>query len=132
MLSAWPEAQQTLRDRRRRRRCCAAPPDGTPYIAAAQRIEGADRQVLLLTVNARDIRRVVRAERYSLFLILVGTLIVSILLSRFLARTIAKPLRRLAHAAHRVRLGSAREVDVPTLPCATRRDRPARPRARTT
>ena len=52
--------------RRRQRRCCAAAPDGTPYIAAAQRIEGADRQVLLLTVNARDMRRVVRAERYSL------------------------------------------------------------------
>ena len=118
VLSAWPEAQQTLRTG------APAPmlrraPDGTPYIATAQRIEGTDRQVLLLTVNARDIRRVVRAERYSLFLILVGTLIVSILLSRFLARTIAKPLRRLAHAAHRVRRGSAREVDVPTLPLRT-------------
>jgi two-component system, OmpR family, sensor histidine kinase ChvG len=118
VLSAWPEAQQTLRTG------APAPmlrraPDGTPYIAAAQRIEGADRQVLLLTVNARDIRRVVRAERYSLFLILVGTLIVSILLSRFLARTIAKPLRRLAFAAHQVRRGSAREVDVPTLPART-------------
>ncbi|HVQ08321.1 MAG TPA: ATP-binding protein [Allosphingosinicella sp.] len=118
VLSAWPEAQQTLRTG------APAPmlrraPDGTPYIAAAQRIEGADRQVLLLTVNARDVRRVVRAERYSLFLILVGTLIVSILLSRFLARTIAKPLRKLAHAAHQVRRGSAREVDVPTLPART-------------
>ncbi|HEV7660380.1 MAG TPA: ATP-binding protein [Allosphingosinicella sp.] len=118
VLSAWPEAQQALRT--------GAPvpmlrraADGTPYIAAAHRIEGADRQVLLLTVNARDIRRVVRAERYSLFLILVGTLIVSILLSRFLARTIASPLRKLAHAAHRVRRGSAREVDVPTLPLRT-------------
>jgi two-component system, OmpR family, sensor histidine kinase ChvG len=118
VLPAWPEAVETLRT--------GAPvpmlrraADGTPYIAAAQRVEGADRQVLLLTVNARDIRRVVRAERYSLFLILVGTLIVSILLSRFLARTIANPLRKLAHAAHRVRRGSAREVDVPTLPLRT-------------
>ena len=76
--------------------------------------------MLLLTVNARDVRRVVRAERFSLALILAATLIVSILLSRFLARTIARPLRRLAHAAHRVRRGSAREVDVPLLPA--RRD----------
>ncbi|HYI49426.1 MAG TPA: ATP-binding protein [Allosphingosinicella sp.] len=117
-LAAWPEARESLRSGRpvpMLRRAA----DGTPYIAAAQRIEGADRQVLLLTVNARDIRRVVRAERYALFLILVGTLIVSILLSRFLARTIANPLRKLAHAAHRVRRGSAREVDVPTLPLRT-------------
>jgi two-component system sensor histidine kinase ChvG len=45
---------------------------------------------------------------------------VSVLLSLFLARTIALPLRRLARAAHRVRLGRAREVNVPTLPA--RRD----------
>jgi len=71
---------------------------------------------LLLTINARDVRHVVRAERATLLLILTATLIVSILLSRFLARTIAMPLRRLAHAAHRVRLGRDREVDVPVLP----------------
>ena len=58
------------------------------------RIDGAD-DVLLLTVNARDIRRVVRAERFSLALILLGTVILSVLLSRFLARTIANPLRKL-------------------------------------
>jgi len=62
----------------------------------------------------------VRGERGSLLLILAATLLVSVLLSRFLARTIATPLRRLALAAHRVRRGSAREVDVPTLPA--RRD----------
>jgi two-component system sensor histidine kinase ChvG len=40
----------------------------------------------------------------------------SILLSLFLARTIVRPLRRLARAAVRVRLGRAREVVVPRLP----------------
>jgi len=114
-LAAWPEAAAALRS--------GGPvmmlrrvPDGTPYVAAARRIEGADGGVLLLTVNARDVRHVVRMERGSLLLILAATLIVSILLSRFLARTIAAPLRRLAHAAHRVRLGRDREVDVPVLP----------------
>jgi two-component system, OmpR family, sensor histidine kinase ChvG len=38
------------------------------------------------------------------------------MLSLFLARTIVTPLRRLAHAAIRVRLGRAREVVVPRLP----------------
>lgn len=115
VIGAWPEAQQALRTGQPTPMLRRAA-DGTPYIAAAQRVQGADRNVLLLTVNARDVRRVVRAERYALFLILLGTLIVSILLSRFLARTIANPLRKLALAAHRVRRGSAREVDVPTLP----------------
>lgn len=118
-LAAWPEAQATL--------ARGAPvseirraPEGTAYISAAMRIDGAEEAVLLLTVNARDVRRVVRAERFSLALILLGTLILSALLSRFLARTIATPLRKLAFAAHRVRLGRAREVDVPVLPA--RRD----------
>jgi two-component system sensor histidine kinase ChvG len=119
VLAAWPEALAARRGGGPEIMLRRAP-DGTPYIAAAQRIEGAEGDVLLLTVNARDVRRVVRAERFSLALILLGTLIVSILLSRFLARTIAKPLRMLANAAHRVRRGAAREVDVPTLPA--RRD----------
>ena len=91
-------------------------PDGTPYIATARRIGDGQSGVLLLTINARDVRHAVRAERGALLLILAATLIVSILLSRFLARTIALPLRKLAHAAHRVRLGRDREVDVPVLP----------------
>jgi two-component system, OmpR family, sensor histidine kinase ChvG len=114
-LSAWPEAVRAMRTGGSTIMLRRAP-DGTPYIAAARRIEGADGGVLLLTVNARDVRHVVRAERGSLLLMLAATLIVSILLSRFLARTIATPLRRLAHAAHRVRLGRDREVDVPVLP----------------
>lgn len=114
--AAWPEAVAALRSGRPATNVRRAP-DGTPYIASAQRIDG---DVLLLTVNARDVRRVVRAERFSLAMVLLATLLVSVLLSRFLARTIANPLRRLALAAHRVRRGSAREVDVPVLPA--RRD----------
>jgi two-component system, OmpR family, sensor histidine kinase ChvG len=114
--AAWPEAEAALRSGRPATNLRRAP-DGTPYIASAQRIDG---DVLLLTVNARDVRRVVRAERFSLAMVLLATLLVSVLLSRFLARTIANPLRRLALAAHRVRRGSAREVDVPVLPA--RRD----------
>ncbi len=117
-LADWPEAQAAHRSGQVEPLLRRAP-DGTPFIAAAMRVSSADQPVLLLTVNARDVRRVVRAERFSLFLILLAVIIVSILLSRFLARTIANPLRRLAHAAHRVRRGSAREVDVPTLPLRT-------------
>jgi two-component system sensor histidine kinase ChvG len=71
---------------------------------------------LLVTSNARDITRTVRAERLRFGLALAVVSILSILLSLFLARTIARPLRRLANAATRVRLGRARDVVVPRLP----------------
>jgi two-component system sensor histidine kinase ChvG len=116
-LWAWPEAQAAFHTRMTSglRRT----PEGTAYISTAVRI-GSDHAVLLLTRNARDIRRVVRDERTTLGVILFATLLLSVLLSLFLARTIARPLQRLARAAQRVRLGRAREVDVPLLPA--RRD----------
>ena len=115
-LSAWPEAVTAMRSNGPAEMLRRAP-DGTPFIATARRIDdGGQSGVLLLTINARDVRHAVRSERGSLLLILAATLIVSILLSRFLARTIAAPLRRLAYAAHRVRLGRDREVAMPVLP----------------
>ena len=60
VLADWPEAQAALRSGQPQPLLRRAP-DGTPFIAAAQRVESADRPVLLLTVNARDVRRVVRA-----------------------------------------------------------------------
>jgi len=115
-LSAWPEAVAAMRSNGPAEMLRRAP-DGTPFIATARRIDdGGQSGVLLLTINARDVRHAIRSERGSLLLILAATLIVSILLSRFLARTIAAPLRRLAYAAHRVRLGRDREVAMPVLP----------------
>jgi two-component system sensor histidine kinase ChvG len=117
-VAAWPELQTAFASGAPTTQSRRAP-DGTAYISAASPI-GDGESALLITDNARDIRRVVRAERFSLALILAGTVLLSVLLSRFLARTIATPLRKLAIAAHRVRLGRAREVDVPVLPA--RRD----------
>ena len=75
---------------------------------------------VMTTINARDITQTVRVERARLSIVLGLVTLVSILLSLFLARTIVRPLRRLARAAVRVRLGRAREVVVPRLP--SRRD----------
>ncbi len=119
VLESWPEATTAL-ERGDPVTQIRRAPEGTPFISAAVPVAGTHDGVLLLTVNAREIRRVVRSERFTLILILAGTILLSILLSRFLARTIANPLRRLAIAAHRVRLGRAREVAVPLLPA--RRD----------
>jgi two-component system, OmpR family, sensor histidine kinase ChvG len=114
-LAAWPEAEEALRTGRTTTALRRAP-EGSAYVSAAAPVDGAGGEVLLLSVNAREIRRVVRSERLALAIILIVTITLSILLSRFLARTIARPLRRLALAAHRVRLGRSREVDVPRLP----------------
>jgi two-component system sensor histidine kinase ChvG len=116
-LTAWPEAERALTTASVRTELRRAP-EGTAFVSAAAPVDGGD--VLLLTVNAREIRRIVRSERLALAIIFGVTLALSMLLSRFLARTIARPLRRLALAAHRVRLGRSREVDVPRLP--NRRD----------
>ena len=86
-------------------------PDRTPIAYGAAPLP--DGRVLTISTNARDITTVVRAERQTLFLIFLGVLALSLLLSSFLARTIVRPLRRLALAAQRVRLGRSREVTVP-------------------
>jgi two-component system sensor histidine kinase ChvG len=93
-------------------------PDRTPVITAAAPLPTGG--AIMTTINARDITQTVRVERARLSVVLGAVTIVSILLSLFLARTIVRPLRRLARAAVRVRLGRAREVVVPRLP--SRRD----------
>ncbi len=93
-------------------------PELTPVFSAAAPL--ADGSTLLVTDNDRDFTRTVRKQRRSLGLALGMVAILSAFLSLFLARTIVRPLRRIAVAAHRVRLGRAREVRVPRLP--SRRD----------
>jgi two-component system sensor histidine kinase ChvG len=93
-------------------------PDLTPVFVTGVRL--ADGSTLLVTKNDRNLTRTVRSQRGTLGLALAVATILSVLLSLFLARTIVQPLRRIASAAHRVRLGRAREVRVPRLP--SRRD----------
>lgn len=90
-------------------------PDRTPVIVAGKSLpDGAG--TILLTANARDITRIVRAERSSVLLVILVAATVSILLSLFLARTIVQPIRKLAHAALRVRMGRSDEIAIPRMP----------------
>ena len=111
---AWPEISAALRSGHTviRRR---AAPDRTAMITAATPV-GTQGEALLLSRNARDITEYVREARQTLAIIVGGALIISILLSLFLARTIVDPLRALVRAAVRVRLGRDRKVVVPRLP----------------
>jgi two-component system sensor histidine kinase ChvG len=111
-LQAWPEgveaktagkAVSIVRDA----------PDQTPVITAAVPFKAG---VLLATENDRAFTRTVRTQRKIIAGAMLFIILVSVLLSLFLARTIVRPLRRLAIAAHRVRLGRSREVNVPRLP----------------
>ena len=111
-LDAWPEAVQASKLGRRSTTIRNAP-DMTPVISSAVPFEGG---VLLATDNDRTFTRALRRERSVIVGAMTVVIVISVLLSMFLARTIVRPLRRLAVAAHRVRLGRAREVNVPRLP----------------
>jgi two-component system, OmpR family, sensor histidine kinase ChvG len=93
--------------------------DFTHLISAAATTAN-NNLAILVTANPRDIRSMVRAERFSIAMFFLLVLGISIILSLFLARTIVHPIQRLAKAAVKVRLGRAPEVIVPRLP--TRRD----------
>lgn len=112
----WPDVQ-AARDPAITHASVWRAPDRTPVITAAASY--GDGTVFTVN-NARDVTQTVRVERFRLSVVLAIVSAVSILLSLFLARTIVRPLRRLARAAVRVRLGRAREVVVPRLP--SRRD----------
>lgn len=117
--AAWPEVSATLHSGKAASRFRYAP-ERTPLLSATRIVDLDTPQAMLMTVNARDITRTVRAERFRLAVVIAAVVLMSVLLSLFLARTIVRPLRRLARAAVRVRLGRAREVVVPRLP--SRRD----------
>ena len=91
-------------------------PDLTPVFSAAAPV---GQETVLLTTNDREFTRTIRSQRTSLAIAMAIAVVLSVLLSLFLARTIVRPLRRIALAAHRVRLGRAREVKVPRLPSRT-------------
>ena len=91
-------------------------PDLTPVFSAAAPV---GEETVLLTTNDREFTRTIRSQRTSLAIAMAIAVVLSVLLSLFLARTIVRPLRRIALAAHRVRLGRAREVKVPRLPSRT-------------
>jgi two-component system sensor histidine kinase ChvG len=114
-LDAWREAVRAKNLGRATTKIRNAP-DLTPVISSAVPFNGG---ILLATDNDRTFTHEVRRERTLIITAMSVVIALSVLLSVFLARTIVRPLRRLAIAAHRVRLGRAREVKVPRLPRRT-------------
>jgi two-component system sensor histidine kinase ChvG len=71
--------------------------------------------VLLLSTEGGDIDGILRQERATLIEVVTLAFLVMVLSSLYLASTIAEPVRRLAAAADRVRVGSGRG-DIPNFP----------------
>ncbi|MBL8706580.1 MAG: stimulus-sensing domain-containing protein [Rhodospirillales bacterium] len=63
---------------------------------------------LMLSRGGADIERAMRTVRFDIMRIFLVSLAVTVLLSLYLANTIARPVRRLAAAADRVRRGTGR------------------------
>ena len=111
-MQAWPEAMNALRRQKVDSETRNAP-DLTPVFSTAVPLKDG---VLLTTENDRTFTKTVHRQRAIIIAAMIVVIGVSVFLSLFLARTIVRPLRRLALAAHRVRLGRSREVNVPRLP----------------
>lgn len=63
-----------------------------------------------------EIDRAVRQQRLDILKLFGGVLAITVLLSLYLASTIARPIRRLAEAADAVRHGHGREAEIPEFP----------------
>lgn len=68
---------------------------------------------LLLSTRAGDIDAIVNAERMAIVRVALVAAAVTIVLSTLLAGTIAGPVRRLAAAAERVRMGVKKREEIP-------------------
>jgi two-component system, OmpR family, sensor histidine kinase ChvG len=68
---------------------------------------------LMLTRDSDNIEQALREVRIDILKVFAVSLAVTILLSLYLAGTIARPVRRLAEAAERVRHGHHRQHEIP-------------------
>jgi two-component system sensor histidine kinase ChvG len=68
---------------------------------------------LLMSSEGGAIDAAVRSVRFDILKVFGVALAITVLLSLYLARTIARPIRRLAEIAERVRRGQGRQIDIP-------------------
>ncbi|MBP2229942.1 two-component system sensor histidine kinase ChvG [Azospirillum agricola] len=76
------------------------------------------REVLgavLLARGGGEIDRAIRSVRFDILRVFAVALLVTVALSFYLAGTIARPIRRLAQAADRLRTGHGRHTEIPDL-----------------
>jgi len=71
--------------------------------------------VIVLSRDGSELEQKIRDIRVDVFKVFLGTLGVTVMLSIYLSGLIGKPLKRLALAAEAVRIGKARDVEIPDM-----------------
>jgi two-component system, OmpR family, sensor histidine kinase ChvG len=95
-------------------------PDGSRVVSVSVPIQPVRAVVGVVTLESFDLDEIIADERRALFPFILIAALVSILTSLTLTVFIARPIRRLAKAARRVRMAKGRRVEMPSL--AGRRD----------
>ena len=88
---------------------------GQRIISVSVPVQRVSAVVGVLTLEASDVEEIVRAERAALIPFIGVALLVALITTALLTLGIARPLRRLAIAADRVRTGSSEQLDLPML-----------------
>lgn len=88
---------------------------GQRIISVSVPIQRVSAVVGILTLEASDVEEIVRAERRALIPFVGVAMLVALVTSALLTLGIARPLRRLAVAADRVRTGRSERLDLPQI-----------------
>ena len=90
-------------------------PDGAKVLIAAVPVQRFKKVLgaLMLTSGGKEIENAVRDVRLGILQVFAVALGVTVLLSFYLAGAIARPVRRLAEAAERVRRGTGNDATIP-------------------
>ena len=88
---------------------------GERLISVSVPVQRVANVIAVMTVEASDVQDVIRAERAALVPIIGVAVLVALITSGLLTIFIARPLRRLAIAADRVRTGVAERFDLPAM-----------------
>ncbi len=88
---------------------------GQRVISVSVPIQRVSAVVGVLTLEASDVEEIVRAERTALIPFVGVAMLVALVTSALLTLGIARPLRRLAIAADRVRTGRSERLDLPQI-----------------
>ena len=88
---------------------------GDRVVSVTLPIQRVSAVVGVVTLEASDVSEIVRAERMALLPFIGVAVVVALLSSALLTVGVARPLRRLALAADRVRSGATRNLDLPQV-----------------
>ena len=89
--------------------------NGQRLVSVSIPVQRVQAVVGVLTLEASDVSEIVRRERGALLPFIGVAILMSLISAGFMTWMVARPLRRLALAADRVRAGAAERLELPTL-----------------